>query len=81
MTRRPCHNITVYVLVLPDGTLYVGSTAKPIKTRLQEHRARRGARCRLLGAVRRCESRGEAEAEEAAVTRRLRRAGYVVAQG
>lgn len=78
---KPCHVLTVYVLVLPDDTLYVGSTAKPMKTRLKEHRARRGARCRLLGSTVRCESRGEAEAEEGRVARRLRRAGYVVGQG
>jgi predicted GIY-YIG superfamily endonuclease len=73
--------LVVYVLQLPDGTLYVGSTAKPIVTRLKEHRARRGARCRLLGAVRRCGSRGEAERAEARIARELRGRGYVVGQG
>jgi predicted GIY-YIG superfamily endonuclease len=74
---------SVYALELPDGTVYVGSTAKPVRERLAEHRAQRGARCRLLGSIIRGAgtTRAQAERVEAAVARDLRRRGYTVTQG
>lgn len=76
-----CRRISVYVLRLPDGSLYVGSTAKTVRERLAEHRAQRGAGCRLFGAVSWCGSRAAAEKLEARAARRLRARGYRVTQG
>ena len=79
--RRP---FRVYVLELPDGRLYVGSTAKSLTERIAEHRMRYGSRVKHMRALSPgtvCATRERAEAIERRTAQRLRRAGWEVEQG
>ena len=81
----------IYVLEMPDGSLYVGSTAQPVSERIREHNQGAGARShRRHRAVRRlrrleppqlCATRARAEEVERRTAARLRARGYQVRQG
>ena len=80
----------VYVVELASGSLYVGSTAEDVATRLMKSRLGAGARSgrRRSGKYRRdlspkavCATRARAEALEAKTARRLRARGWEVEQG
>lgn len=81
----------IYVLEMPDGSLYVGSTAQSLAERLREHREGGGARShkrRCYRRVRRdlapatiCATRERAEAIEHRTAERLRARGWEVRQG
>jgi predicted GIY-YIG superfamily endonuclease len=78
--RRP---FRVYVLALPDGRLYVGSTAKPLAERIAEHRMRYGrvTHRRDLSPGTVCMTRDRAERVERRTAQRLRAKGWEVEQG
>ena len=81
----------VYVLELGDGSLYVGTTAKSVRERMQEHVMGTGKRSGRSRDVRKyradlsprtvCATRERAEGIERRLAASLRRRGYEVSQG
>lgn len=79
---RNRQKFTVYVLYLTDGRMYVGTTAKALSERLNEHRYREGRRfkrSRKVGQI--CSTRERAEGIERKTAALLRRQGLEVVQG
>lgn len=87
---RGLQRFRVYVLELPDGSLYVGVTAKPVQERVREHRMGTGARSgrardvvrlrRDLSPPAMCATRERAVQIEQRTAERLRRLGWKVSQ-
>jgi predicted GIY-YIG superfamily endonuclease len=81
-TRENRQRFRVYVLELAGGVLYVGSTAKPLAERVNEHRREKRVRRyrRDLSPPAVCMTRERAESIERRTAARLRARGFDVEQ-